>query len=232
MFPGDGEVAPVTLQVNVTDAVTNAPVSGATVELYYTLAGYVSETGAAHTKTTDASGKVVFTREELGDAGSKYLNISSGAKRNWASVSATPVLNMTNGNTTVNTKVADVLPQFIALAGNRFALTGYSYPGFPNYMPEAAECLQDDELVFLKTGRVIGYDSGVACGTSFKGFTVAGFDWSAWTLAEAGAKINIKDLDPEYNTANPVSAILTISGDGNTVTIDFGGGYVATLEKI
>jgi hypothetical protein len=240
--PGGGKVTPVELKINVTDVAAAGPAVGATVDLYATLSDYVSEVNAIASKDTDADGNVVFTEAELGDvAGRRYVNISLGSKRNWAYASQTPVMNLTAGTTLLKTSVAAVLPQFISLAGNRFALTSYTYGGTNIIDPGSGygldPCRADDEFVFLKTGRIYGYDDGVACAPSHpKGYTVAGVDWSSWTLNAAGTTINMKDLDPDwYGSAASIAnytAGLTISGDGNTVTIDYGGGYVATLVKL
>lgn len=246
LFPGGGKAVPVALQIIAVDAVTSAPEAGATVELYLTLAGYVNETGAAATRVTDAEGKVVFTKEELGDVGAKYFNVISGPKRNWASISSTAVLNMTSGVTTITTKLAAPDPDFLKLAGNRYALTSYYYDygaGYDIIDPASGyglpECRTDDEFVFLKTGRIIGYDAGVACTPSHpKGYTVAGFDWSSWAIGTAGdaGKILMKDLDPDWYGTTASNAtykpVYTFSVDESTVTLDYGGGYVAVLTKL
>lgn len=232
VFPGGGETTPVNLEINVTDATTSAPVSGATVQLYTSPDGYVEETGSVATKTTDANGNVVFTREELGDPGAKYINVIAGEMRNWSSVVSTPAMTMTSGTTLIKTKVAAVLPEFIALAGNRFALTAYDYPVTGNVLPSLEACRGDDEFVFLKTGRLFAYDAGEACDPHFKGYTAQGIDWSSWTIIDDGAGINMKDLDPDWLNNNTYNAGLSISSDGNVVTIDYGGGYVATLTKL
>jgi hypothetical protein len=233
-----GDVVTPQLDVVVRNEAGNF-ISGATVQLFHSLNDYVAEINVKATKTSDASGKVTFTLEELGEPGAKYFNVISGEMRNWASVSATPVMTLTSGVTQMNTVVATILPEFLALAGNRFKTSTYMYPAGdcpgddPCNAMELYPCYGDDELLFLKTGRMFAFDAGVVCAPHNKGYTTGGVDYSAWTITNGGETISIRDLDPWWNTTNPVAnRPLTISGDGNTVTIDFGGGYVAILTKI
>lgn len=242
---GSGQAEPVSLTIVVTDNVSGAPVSAAAVEVYVTLADYVTDQNMFLTGTTDANGKLTFDATQLGTNPTRfYFTVKAGAKRNWAFVSATPVMTLTSGATEILTKVDNVLPQFLALAGNRYKLTSYLYGGSNIIDPASGyglpACRTDDQFVFLKTGRLIAYDAGTACSPSHvKGYTVAGLDWCPWVLKSNGAVINMKDLDPDWYSSNPTAganrlydAGLTIAANGSTVTIDYGGGYIATLTKL
>lgn len=240
-----GSAIPPSLTIVVTDNDTGEPVSGATVELYSNQNDYIYDQNLFASGSTGSDGKFTFDKSQLGNTATRfYFTVKAGAKRNWAFTTSTSgVMTLTNGATEVLTKVDDVLPQFISLSGGRFALTSYTYPGWGNILdPDSGygldACRTDDEFLFLKTGRIIGFDDGLACTPSHpKGYTVAGFDWSSWSLpaADAGASINMKDVDPDWYTGgalNNYTAVLSISGDENTVTIDYGGGYVATLVRV
>lgn len=228
-FPGGGEAAPASLQINVTDAVSASPVSGATVQLYHTSQGYITETDAAVVKTTDDQGNVVFTKDELGEPGAKYFNVISGDKRNWSSVSSTPAMNLTSGVTRIKTKVADVHPSFIALTANDWLWDNYTNGD------AAPDCNNDDIFRFLKTGRVVRMDAGIACDPKREA-VAAGTDWSPWTLNADASEITMRDPDPWYfnngyttqSSSNTYAADFSIV-NGTSVTVAFGADYVWTL---
>ncbi|MEQ9403093.1 MAG: hypothetical protein RIM99_05865 [Cyclobacteriaceae bacterium] len=200
-------------------------VAAATVDLFDTEEGYITETGSIATATTDANGEVTFTTSVLTNPGVYYFNVASGVQRNWSSVSSTNYLLLTDGKTRVETFVADVLPEFIALTASTWAHTSYTNGD------AAPACNDDDTFVFLKTGTVRRFDAGAACSPSREA-EVTGTDWSSWALNADGTSIDIRDWDPWYynngnTTGNVATASLTLAG--STAVMDYGGGYVWTI---
>ena len=116
-----GQTSDPELNVIVVDS-NGDPVSGATVDLYNSEDGYITETGSVATATTDGSGSVIFSEETLAEPGVFYFNVSSGTLRNWADVSNTSYILLTDGSTRVETVVAEVLPEFIALTATTLSL--------------------------------------------------------------------------------------------------------------
>ena len=100
------------LRIKVADTAGN-DVSGATVSLFNTLDGYITEVGAISTATTDANGEVVFDASTLGDRGVFYFNVASGTLRNWTSTVSTNYLLLNDGETLVTTTVDEVPQAFI-----------------------------------------------------------------------------------------------------------------------
>jgi hypothetical protein len=136
------------------------------------------------------------------------------------------------GPTKITTSVAAVLPEFLELIQGTYTVTSYEYPGGTNIWPTAqAACSQDDVFTFLKTGDVLRAEGASACPTpdAFQSpVSAAGAVWSTWTLLD-GSTINIRDLDPTFDFGANPDAGFSISG--GTVTIDYGGGYIATLTR-
>jgi hypothetical protein len=228
----NGDETSPELLILVTDA-QNSPVAGATVSIFGTSADYINEVNAIISKTSGADGSVRFTPAELGGERKEFfINIVSGAKRNWTTTSKTPFLLFNDGVTRIPISVVDVLPQFIALSGKDWYLSSYTYPGAGNIMDNPAispPCGKDDHYRFLKTQRVIRFDKGTVCNPPIEA-TVSGTDWSAWSLLNNGATLRIKDFDPDYDAVG--NSTLTIAADGKSFTANFGGGYVATLTLV
>lgn len=238
-FTGD-DAAPG-LRIKVQDASGN-PVSGATVDLFNSLDGYITEQGAIGSASTDGSGEVAFDQSVLTERGVYYFSVSSGALRNWSSTVATDYLLLNSGETFVTTSLAEVSQAFINLTTGAWTNVTYGTPGM---LP----CDSDDVFTFLKDGTVTRAHGANACSpesTFQQPISATGAVWSKWTVETDGAgdhTLNIRDLDPAWDSGNcnhtnaaSVSAS-DCSSPGltfgtNMITIDYGGAYIATLTAL
>ncbi|MBR09698.1 MAG: hypothetical protein CMP48_18690 [Rickettsiales bacterium] len=232
------------LDIEVFDA-AGSPVSGAVVSFFLSADDYINEANVVATATTDASGMVSVTAtdmgysaSDLGEAtccGQVYFSVAAGNLRNWSSTVNTPYLYWSSGPTVVSTTVDGVLTEFIDLIANSWVVTGYDYPGDGNIWGFQAACGTDDVFTFLKTGELIRAEGASVCDEpdSYQSpVSVEGEVWSPWALLDA-ATISIRDIDPFWDAAGLANSEAGFSiTAGTSVTIDFGGGYVATLEAL
>jgi hypothetical protein len=213
---------------------TGEAVSGATVKIFATLDDYVAETNMVISATTDANGLAYFSKADLGgEAGVFYFSVESGSNRNWASTVATPYMYLTSGPTKIKTTVAAVRPEFLALIANEWRVTNYGYGGGFNAWDPAnginPACAADDVFKFNKAGKLVRREGASSCPTpnSYQmPVSVAGSNWSNWTLSTDGTTITVRDLDPDYDAV--ANAGLTIVA-GTSLTINYGGPYIADL---
>lgn len=235
----DGKAGTPGLVVVVTDA-TAAVVAGADVTLYATQSDYIAETNPVLTKVTDADGEVSFSADEMGgEPGIYYFSVASGMLRNWSSTTNAGYMYLTSGPTRIKTTVAPVLQQFIDLIDGDWIVTSYTYPGPYNAWTDTGinpACAADDIFRFLKTGQCQRREGATSCGAPNADqapVSVAGSNWSPWALNATGTQlVTFRDLDPDFETATQTGKAygLTIN-PGVSITIDYGGGYVATLER-
>lgn len=234
---------PPGLRIKVSD-VNGSPVSGATVSLFNTLDGYITEMGAIGTATTDGNGEVAFDQSTLSERGVYYFNVASGTLRNWTSTVATNYLLLNDGETLVTTTLDEVPQAFIDLTTGTWLNSEYYYGATQANTP----CESDDVLTFLKDGTLTRAHGASTCptvSTFMEPISADGAVWSKWTVADGGATLVIRDLDPGWDggSCNHTSAetgdcfatdlLFGFSGAG-TVTIDYSGGggtgtYRATL---
>lgn len=237
-IPFSGTTTAPSLMIKVSDGSGNA-VSGATVDLYNSLDGYITETGALSSGTTDGAGTIVFDAATLAEPGVFYFNVASGTLRNWTSTSSTAFILLNDGQTVVSTTLGEVPQAFIDLLANNWVLTDYAgYGAGVNALPA---CEQDDILTFLKDGSALRADGASACsgGPSIYQAPLAPATWSPWTVSEdmGAVTLTIRDFDPFYDAGgcNNTSMDLGSCPDADltfgtgTITIDYGGGYIATL---
>ena len=220
------------LDLLVSDGDGNA-VAGATVTLFNTEDDYITESNSISEKTTDANGSVSFTKAELAEAGVFYFSVASGSDRNWASTVSSPYMYLGAGPTKLTTTVAAVLPEFLALIDGNWVHNNYTNGG------AAPACNDDDTFTFLKTGSLIRYDAGAACDPTREAVP-GGTNWSPWTLNADGSLIDVYDYDPWYfnnGLANGDATNNTLTFNPSvaaptSIVIDYGGGYVWTLDKL
>jgi len=220
------------LDLVVSDVDGNA-VAGATVTMFSTEEDYITEQNSIGEKTTDANGAASFTKAELGEPGVFYFSVASGSDRNWASTISSPYMYLGSGPTKLTTTVAGVLPEFLALIDGSWAHNNYTNGG------AAPACNDDDTFTFLKTGSLIRYDAGAACDPTREAVP-EGTNWSPWTLSADGSLIDVYDYDPWYfnnglangdATNNTLTFIPSVAAP-TSIVIDYGGGYVWTLDKL
>jgi len=218
------------LDVKVVDESGNA-VAGATVDFFTNSSDYANETNAIKSATTDADGIASLEPGDVSDErGAYYFSAASGNTRNWASTVVSPYLYWSSGPTTIETTVAGVLTQFLDLNTGTYIMTRYEYPDGSNGQYKA--CEDDDTFIFRKDGKLIRAEGATSCATVTPDqapVSVAGEIWSDWSLNADGTKITLRDLDPAWEYGTDPDAGLSISG--GTVTIDYGGGYIATLVR-
>ncbi|WP_296621523.1 hypothetical protein [Marivirga sp.] len=207
------------------------PVSGATVDFFASAEDYALEQNAVKTAETNAQGVVTLLPGDVDSERADYFfSASSGSLRNWSSNVNSGYLYWSSGETVIETTLAPVLPEFLAILGD-YNLTSYTYPGNGNIIGFAPECELDDVFTFRKDGLVIRAEGTDVCAepSEFQSpVSEDGSVWSNWALNEDGTEIDIRDLDPFYDA----DATAGLEVDATTVTIDYGGGYVATLTRI
>ena len=216
----------------VSDTDGNA-VAGATVTMFAAEDDYITEQNSIGEKTTDANGSVSFSKAELGEAGVFFFSVASGSDRNWAYTVSSPYMYLTSGPTKLSTTVAAVLPEFLALIDGSWIHNNYTNGG------AAPPCNDDDTFTFLKTGSLIRTDAPVICDPTREA-SPDGTNWSPWSLNGDGSLIDVYDYDPWYfnndlangnATNNTLTFIPSVSAP-TSIVIDYGGGYVWTLDKL
>lgn len=224
---------PPALRIKVVD-VNGANVSGATVSLFTTLDGYITEVGAISSATSDANGEVLFDQSVLTERGVYYFNVASGTLRNWTSTVNTAFLLLNDGETLVTTTVDDVPQAFIDLTDGTWLNTSY----FAGANQTNSACESDDVLTFLKDGTLLRAHGASACSpetTFMQPISAEGSVWSKWTVTNGGANLTIRDLDPAWDggscnhtsaeVADCFSVDLLFGFDGaGTITLDYSGG--------
>lgn len=211
------------------------PVSGATVDFFASAADYALEQNVVSSGETNAEGVVTLSPGDVGsERGDYFFSASSGSLRNWSSTVSSGYIYWSAGETVIETTLAPVLPEFLAVLGN-YTVTSYTYPGFGDVYDQlvTAPCELDDIFTFRKDGLLIRAESSDVCAepSEFQApVSVEGATWSTWSLNEDGSAMTIRDLDPSFDYASNPEAGLEVTA--NTVTIDYGSGYVATLTRI
>lgn len=224
-----GSVGTPRLDVVVTDSDGN-PVSGATVDFYASADDYANEENSVKTVATDASGVASLEAGDVdGVAGQYYFNVASGSLRNWIDVTSAPYLYWSSGPTVVTTQALTVIQEFLDLTAGDFIMSSYTYPGAGNVL--TGGCADDDIYTFRKDGVIIRKEGATVCatpGADQSPVSVEGAIWGTWSVSADGANITMRDLDPAWESANDPSPGLTTSA--TQIIIDYGSGYVATLD--
>lgn len=184
------------LKVKVTDTNGNL-VSNAEVIMYDTLDDFLIGSNSITSEDTNSEGVAMFTSQSLGDEPAVYyFDVKDGGKRNWSSVSFTPLLLKTNGVTLVESQVSVVLPEFLILISKTWVISSFMNGGSITGHP-IPSCVLDDTFVFLKSGRVIRTDTGEVC-DPMRTASTTGTDWSAWSINGDATAINMRDPEPNW----------------------------------
>lgn len=132
LVPG-GTATPAELELTVLDTL-GKPVNGATVGLYANKENYSAVANALASKSTDASGKVIFSATEMVEGSNFHFSVAFNDQRNWDNDISRALL-VSSGSTTMSTVVADmVLDTGISgatsiVSGTSTLLSVTDYPG-------------------------------------------------------------------------------------------------------
>ncbi|MCT4601493.1 MAG: hypothetical protein N4A59_01145 [Marinifilum sp.] len=191
-----GNIEPFALKIKVTDTDGNL-VSNANVKLYNSSDDFLVAKNSFVSDQTNSEGTVTFNAQALGDDPAVYyFDVEDGDKRNWSSVTLTPLMLKTNGVTLVETTVTDVLPEFLILLSKTWVISSFVNGGKISGHP-IPDCALDDTFVFLKSGRVIRTDAGIVC-NPMRTASNEGTDWSAFSLNKDATAINMRDPEPNW----------------------------------